>query len=79
MYLIKDHSKVCLELGKYSEKVKIINEKEEAKDILSNIDKNVNTQSEKKTKDNINNNCNIVENINKYILDLLKKEKYKKC
>jgi hypothetical protein len=60
-----------LELGKYSEKVKIINEKEETKDILSNIDKNVNTQSEKKTKDNINNNCNIVENINKYILDLL--------
>ena len=68
-----------MELGKYSEKVKIINEKEETKDILSNIDKNVNTQSEKKTKDNINNNCNIVENINKYILDLLKKEKYKKC
>ena len=68
-----------MELGKYSEKVKIINEKEEAKDILSNIDKNMNTQSEKKTKDNINNNCNIVENINKYILDLLKKEKYKKC
>ena len=68
-----------MELGKYSEKVKIINEKEEKKDILSNIDKNVNTQSEKKTKDNINNNCNIVENINKYILDLLKKEKYKKC
>jgi hypothetical protein len=68
-----------LELGKYSEKVKIINEKEETKDILSNIDKNVNTQSEKKTKDNINNICNIVENINKYILDLLKKEKYKKC
>ena len=60
-----------MELGKYSEKVKIINEKEETKDILSNIDKNVNTQSEKKTKDNINNNCNIVENINKYILDLL--------
>jgi hypothetical protein len=68
-----------LELGKYSEKVKIINEKEETKDILSNIDKNVNTQNEKKTKDNINNICNIVENINKYILDLLKKEKYKKC
>lgn len=68
-----------MELGKYSEKVKIINEKEEAKDILSNIDKNVNTQNEKKTKDNINNICNIVENINKYILDLLKKEKYKKC
>ena len=60
-----------MELGKYSEKVKIINEKEETKDILSNIDKNVNTQNEKKTKDNINNNCNIVENINKYILDLL--------
>lgn len=68
-----------MELGKYSEKVKIINEKEETKDILSNIDKNVNTQNEKKTKDNINNICNIVENINKYILDLLKKEKYKKC
>ena len=33
----------------------------------------------KKTKDNMNNICNIVENINKYILDLLKKEKYKKC
>ena len=60
-----------MELGKYSEKVKIINEKEETKDILSNIDKNVNTQNEKKTKDNINNICNIVENINKYILDLL--------
>ena len=60
-----------MELGKYSEKVKIINEKEETKDILSNIDKNMNTQSEKKTKDNINNNCNIVENINKYRLDLL--------
>ena len=68
-----------MELGKYSEKVKIINEKEETKDILSNIDKNVNTQNEKKTKDNINNICNIVENINKYILDLLRKEKYKKC
>ena len=68
-----------MEIGKYSEKVKIINEKEETKDILSNIDKNVNTQNEKKTKDNINNICNIVENINKYILDLLKKEKYKKC
>ena len=62
-------------LGKYSEKVNIIEEKEETKENLSNIDKNTNAKKEKNSKDNINNTSNIEENTNIYILDLIKKVK----
>ena len=68
---MEEHTKVCLALGKYNEKVNIIEEKEETKENLSNIDENTNAKKEKNSKDNFEQSN--LNNLFDYLKNLLKK------